>query len=262
MPVFVSDVIRAMEEFAPPELAEGWDNCGLLVGRGGAGVNRVLLALDATHEVILEAQEIGAEMIVSHHPVIFKPMERLTDETPAGERVLAAAERGIAIYSAHTNLDSTAGGVNDALLSLLEIGGGQELLFEESPNPFARIVKLDRELTLGELADRVREKLGLNSIRYVGKADSRVKTAAVICGAGSKTEYFSEARAVGCDVFLTGDIGFHHAQFALEIGLCLVDFMHYPSEVPVLPVLQKHLQKKLDAEILISQIDGQVFKTL
>src|SRR5689334_11051717 len=112
-------IIEALERLAPSSLALEWDNVGLLVGESNRAVNKALIALDATDQVVEEAVTKGADLIITHHPVIFHPVKRVTDQTVLGRRLLKLIKNNISVYSAHTNLDIANGGVNDVLFELL-----------------------------------------------------------------------------------------------------------------------------------------------
>lgn len=262
MAVTVGEICDLLERLAPEALAEEWDNVGLLVGRRGAEVGKILVALDVTGEVISEAVSAGAGMIVSHHPVIFKPVSSVNDETPQGRRLLELIENKIAVYSAHTNLDIAKGGTNDTLaeeLGLLEIEG---IIFDDKgENYIGRAGRLEQPMELRRLAGLVKEKLSLETARFVGNGSSIVGKAGICTGSGAKYSYFRQVKDAGCDVYITGDISYHQAQEALDCGLCLIDATHYASEAVVVGRLCNYLKDGLgkDIEIIHSKVDGQVF---
>ncbi|MDR2903393.1 MAG: Nif3-like dinuclear metal center hexameric protein [Clostridiales bacterium] len=268
MPVICDDIIDMMEKLAPPSLAESWDNSGLLIGRRAAGVKKILVALDATAEVVREAVEIGADMIVTHHPVIFKPMAQINGDTPLGEKLLTLIEQKIAVYAAHTNLDIAQGGTNDTFAESIGLTAVEPLLQTENAvfAAIGRMGRLKTPMSLSAFAAEIKRKIGLPTIRFVGDGDRRIETAGLSTGSASNAKNFIEAQKRGCDVFITGDIRFHEAQDALALGLPLIDATHYASENLVADKISAYLRKELDAlkksgiTVVRSHTDGQVFQ--
>lgn len=236
----VRDIAEILERWAPRASAEEWDNVGLTAGRGESPVETVLIALDVDEAVLNHACQIGAGLIVSHHPVVFKPTPSVNDQTVAGRLLLTAIESGIALFAAHTNLDRAAGGVNDALCAVLGLAArpaGEERI--------GRLAELPRAMELGCWAAEVSRMLGAPGLRVVGPADRMVRSVYVLAGAG-RVE-LDDAIACGADVFLTGELGYHDGQKALYSGLAVVEAGHFHTEAPVLNAIEKHLQSTLSA---------------
>ena len=261
MSVKMNKVIEVIENLAPTHIAEEWDNVGLLVGRRDADVSKVLVALDVLDEVIDEAIAHGAQAIITHHPPIFKPITRINDENPLGRRLLRLIENKICLYSAHTNLDATDGGINDMLFDILGLQN-KEYICETRPNVFlGRAGVLSVPMILSGFAQAVKNTLGLNVATYCGDGDAKVHKVGIISGASAGTDFFKSALAAGCDTFVTGDIRFHTAQAAADMDLNLVDATHYGSEVIFADRFAKYLQEQISGiEIVVSKIDGQPFK--
>jgi dinuclear metal center YbgI/SA1388 family protein len=157
----MSQIMEIIEKLAPTDIAEEWDNVGLLVGRGNADVSKVLIALDALDAVVDEAIALGADAIITHHPAIFRPINRITDESTSGRRLLRLIEGGICLYSAHTNLDAADGGVNDMLFDIFGLLN-RELICETKPGVFAgRAGILSEPMRLSDFALTVKHTLGL-----------------------------------------------------------------------------------------------------
>lgn len=254
-------MIRIAEGLYPPELAASWDNSGFLVGRLDAQVESILFSLDVTDAVIDEALSIGAQLIISHHPIIFKPISHITDTTPLGAKLLRLTENCIAAYAMHTNLDAGEGGTNDTLANALELDS-VELMGE--PPSMGRVGILKKAETLSTFGERVKQACGLRTIRVFGDPDSIVSRVGIVTGSGSNPALFSDAKRLGCDVYVTGDIKFHEAQEAHDMGLALVDATHYASEVIALEQLSKSLnegfaREGFEIKTYISNVNGQVF---
>lgn len=234
----VGDVARVMEQWAPLGACEPGDNAGLLAGFAEQAVSHVLIALDVDGAVLEYARAVGADMIITHHPHIYKPIFAVNGTTRAGKLTLMAAAAGIALYAAHTNLDRAAGGVNDALCAAV----GLETAAEAEPGGIARVARLPETLPLDLFAENTRLALGAPSVRVTGDGSKPVCTVCVVSGAGRHD--IETASACGADCLLTGEIGYHDAFEALDLGLCVVEAGHYHTERPVLPRIEKHLQSQ------------------
>ena len=249
----VKDIIGFIEEIAPRHLAEDWDNPGLAVGEENAQVTKVLTALDCDLEVVKEAIEKGCEMVVCHHPLIFRPLSFVTDENSVGSTVLLAAKNGVAIYSAHTNLDCAKGGTNDFLCDMLglenvtvceEIGEGNLVRIGEiSPCSFE------------EFAKKIAKKLGKKYIRCVGDKTKILRTVGICTGGGG--EYIGEM-AEKCDLYITGDVKYHMARAAAESGLCVAVGEHFETECYASEILGNILGAK-GVNALCSEVNKDVF---
>lgn len=233
----VHDIFHTLCAAAPLELQMDFDNSGFLVGHGDAPVSKVLLSLDVTDEVVDEAIREKAELIVSHHPLIFDPLRSVSDETPNGRRILRLIENRIAVISMHTNLDIAEGGVNDVLMAAL--GAQTEAVLDESG--CGRIGVLDAKVNLQDFLRRVKNALHCRGLRYAD-AGREVYRLAVMGGSGSCS--IEQAAALGCDTYVTADIKYHKFQKAVDLGMNLIDADHFYTENPVIPVLADLLSQK------------------
>ena len=262
-------VMNALERIAPRHLAEDWDNTGLLVGSYAQKVERILVALDVDDIVVAEAIERSADMIVAHHPAIFRGMKQLRTDLPLGRRLAALLTHGIAVAAAHTNLDITRGGVNDVLAARLGLEKLSTFITtaqaDGSAESLGRIGTLPAPVAIDDFAHSVRERLGVSHVRLVRAADRPVRRVAVVGGAGA--EFIDTAVRRGADVYLTGDVKYHEAQRAAEQGMHLIDAGHFGTERPVLPVLADLLRAELAAEhgtveILVTEKQCDVFDVI
>lgn len=228
----VADFCRFLSQFAPQELAESWDNTGLLIGREGSVVHRALTCLTLNHEVAQEAAESGAQLIVTHHPLMFRGTKTITDRTVEGRTLLTLIESGIAVYSPHTSFDSASEGINQQLaesFGLLNIVPLKPL----QTNPAAgsgRVGELPSSTELNRFLKIVKEVISADRIEYSGRPDGIVRKVAVGCGAAEG--FLSDAVRLGCDTFVTGEARFHTALEAQAQGVTLVLTGHYFSERP------------------------------
>lgn len=236
--ITVRDIEKALFDWAPQELAMSWDNVGHLVGEPDAEAKKVLVALDITEDVVREAVDCGADVIVAHHPVMncaWHPVQRVRSDDAQGRMLITMIRNGISAICMHTNLDAAEGGVNDALAEKLGLNE-LEMLNEEK---IGRIGTLKSQLPLVEFTRLVVESLGCNGLRYVdnGKPVHRVAV-----GGGACSGYIAQAIANGCDTFVTSDLKYNDFLDTKEINL--VDAGHFPTENVVCPVLAEYLRKQ------------------
>lgn len=340
-------IIDAIETMAPRYLAEEWDNVGLLVGSPAAKIDKVMTCLDVTVETVERAIADKVNLIVTHHPLIFKPLKNIRTDYHLGGLIARLLKNDIAVYAAHTNLDSASGGVNDVLAEKLGledvtgfIGGYKEALVklavyvprdyaevvrqaigkagagqtdnysncsfsscgegrftpQEGAEPFigsvgtvecvpevkietilpakisgrvvramlkvhpyeeaafeliplqntgqeaglGRIGRLKTPLMLREAAELVKKSLNLSSVRFVGEPSQMVQKVALCSGAGA--EFIPKASFVGADLYITGDLKYHEAQKARELGIGLIDAGHFGTEFPIAKAMEEYLQ--------------------
>ena len=231
----VNDILNFVEALAPRELKMDWDNVGLNCGRRNAPVSKILVALDPFEHVCREAKEIGADLLVTHHALIWKP-GFITDTDTQGRNTLFLIENGIAHINAHTNLDQAPGGVNDVLAARL----GLEDVQIVSPVNGIGLMRCGSlpEQTLDAFLSTVTEKLGCEGLRY---ADGGKPVRKVAVGGGSCAGGIMEVLAAGCDTFVTADIKYNQFWDAKDLGLNLIDAGHFHTENPVVTVLAEKI---------------------
>lgn len=254
----VKDITTYFESVIPSSMKMDFDNVGFLAGNGDNEVKKVLLALDITDAVIREAKEYGAQLIVSHHPLMFSTKNASTDD-PIGRKLVVLLGADISTVCLHTNLDSAAGGVNDRLMEVLGIKpeGIVEVLgaySDGTPYGMGRYGTVT-ETDLQSFLYHCKTALGCNGLRYVdsGKPVCRV----AVCG-GSGSSMLKEVAALGCDTYVTADVKHNGFLDAKELGINLIDGGHYSTENVVIPVLQNMLAKEFsDLELRISECHCQ-----
>lgn len=225
----IDDVVRFLDEFAPPALAESWDNVGLLVGDRKKPVSRVMTCLTVTPASAEEAIKERADLIVAHHPLPFRPLKRLTSDTIEGRLLLDLISSGVAIYSPHTAFDSTRDGINQRLADGLGLSESTVLVPAATGDLGAgRWGKLAEPTPLAELAQRVKQFLKIEHVQLVGSPAQLVANVAVACG--SAGELLPAAREAGCDAMVTGEMRFHGCLEAEASGLALILAGHFASE--------------------------------
>lgn len=224
-----AEIARIIEEKFPPQTAEKWDNVGLLVGRRDKPVGCALLTLDVTSETVAEAKSTGADMIISHHPMMFSPVNRITDDSAEGAILLDLCRNDIAVFAAHTNLDSGIGGLNDMLAQIFSLADTEVVLKSDTPGVgLGRIGRLKEPMHAIEFA-RMAGVLLNTPVRFSGDENTPVHCVAV--GSGASDDIFGEARRMGAELVLTGDCKYHRNLDAVAAGLCVVDAGHYPTEI-------------------------------
>lgn len=259
----VKEIYAALDQFAPFRLHMDFDNAGFLVGRGGAEVTAVLVALDITLPVVEEAARLGCQLIVAHHPVIFHPARTITDESNTGRILLALAEHRVAAICAHTNLDAVRSGVNCCLaqrLGLTEVGQLHADGVDDFGEPYGiGRVGLPHEegLSCARYAEHVKRSLGAASVRFV---DTGRPVGRVAVGGGSCGSMLADAVAAGCDTFVTSDVKYDQYLEAKALGICLMDAGHYATENVVCEPLAARLKEWFPAlEVTVSECHREAY---
>jgi len=246
MDLTVDKMVKIMNEMAPTTLAEDWDNVGLMLGRRDQKVKVIMCALDLSPEVLEQAVRKKCDLVITHHPAIFKGMKSITDSDWKASMLLEAARHDMAIYSAHTNLDSVAGGVSDVLADLLGLENVEPLAGEDgSLSGTGRSGRLKKEMELDEFADKVKKVLKLRTVTVVS-AGRPVKKVAV-CG-GSGMDFLEDVKRSGADTYVTGDVKYHQAQDAAAAGINLIDATHQGTELPIVNKMADRLALRLSKE--------------
>lgn len=238
----VQDVLRFIETIAPPEMAEDWDHVGLNCGHLRRPVTKILVALDPFENACREAREFGAQLLVTHHALLFHP-GFITDETETGRNTLFLIENGIAHINAHTNLDQAPGGVNDCLAAKLGLTDIQ-VVNPKGTDAQGRPWGLLRcgfvpEQPLSQFLSTVKTALNCEGLRY---SDGGKPVRKVAVGGGSCAGAMEEAIAWGCDTFVTADVKYNQFWDAQAMGLTLIDAGHFYTENPVVGFLTEKLR--------------------
>ncbi len=248
-------IIEVMEKLSPPNLADDWDNVGLLVGHVSGKVSKIFVALDLTLDVLEEAKALKVDTIITHHPIMRKPLLKITDETIASKKIIELIKHNISLYSAHTNFDAAVGGTNDILFKTLRLlEESKQVLLQNNVNSFGmgRVGNLPKEMKLSEFICFVKEKLNLENVSYVGNCEKVIKRVALCTGGTAKTEFFKAAIKNNCDAYVCGDLTYHFASEAEELGLCVIDATHFSTEILFIDEVCRYIKdeaEKIGAEI-------------
>lgn len=232
----VGDVLSYIDQLAPFSTQEEWDNSGLLVGAPSEPAERILFALDITQSVIREACIRKASLIVTHHPIMFSPRRRITDEDMEGKLIRQLIKNGISLISAHTNLDRASGGINDILAARCGLSS-------VTGEGFFRYGVIPEPMRSGSYEDVLSDNLSC-TVRRMGPENKIVSRIGVSSGSGG--DFWQEAVSLGCDAMVTGEMKHHLALAAADAGLVVFECGHYATEVPGIHALAETLQKSLD----------------
>ena len=238
-----SEILEKFEKDFPENAAEDWDNPGLLAGRRDSEIRTVYVTLDVTDEAVADAVSAGADLIVSHHPLIFSPVRRVTDEDRIGRRMLTMIEHHIACLAAHTNFDvRKMADLNEKQLGLkntevLMVTGERDGL----PEGIGRVGEVPEEMTLSSFCERVKAALSVPSVLCYGDADRTIRRAAVSGGSGKSV--IGDAKKKRADVIVTGDIDYHTAIDSVADGLAVIDAGHYGTEYCFIDYMVGYFEK-------------------
>lgn len=225
-------IVQWMEELAPPELAEEWDRIGLQIGALDRPVQRVLLTLTVTPSVVQQAERLAIDLIVAHHPIIFRPLVELRWDRPTGALIRHLTKANIDVYAAHTNFDAARAGTSHIMAQRLGLTN-QRALVPATDEPaallgFGRVGDLETPVLPQTFLKNIGRAFGLSNLRHNGLMPQSVRRVAVMGGAGAS--FMSNAAAAGADAYVTGDIKFHDALDAQDLGLWVIDAGHFATE--------------------------------
>ncbi len=233
--MLLNEFVQMLEAYAPTSLAEDYDNVGLLVGTERE-IHKVLVALDCTTTVANEAVARGVDLVLTHHPLFFHPVQRILPNDPDTAAAYILLRHGIGLYAAHTNLDAAEFGVNDALTEVLGLTAVRPI----GDLPMGRLGDLSEEMTLRAFVDLCSTRLSAQ-VRWCGRGDKLVHTVGIVGGAGAE---FAEEAAKHCDVFVTGEMKHHESIRCNELGIACVVAGHYETESIIRKYWISRLQKE------------------
>jgi dinuclear metal center YbgI/SA1388 family protein len=277
----VAQITKILDQLAPPLLAEEWDNVGLQIGDPRLPVQRIWIALDPTPKVVKAACEKNVDLLITHHPLIFRPLKSIDFETPGGSVIQMAAHHQLAIFSAHTNLDIVQDGVNDilakrlglrhlAMLQPVHLGERSKedvspISSDEMEHGIGRIGSLDKTRSLEFLVSLVKKKLELDFVKVAGDLEIKVTRVAICSGSGSSLmQAFLSSKA---QVYISGDIHYHDAREAESVNRAIIDIGHFPSEHLMVNALAQKLKNiisksGIDVEIMACTIEKDPFRIM
>lgn len=260
--MILSEIMERLEAFCPASFAQSWDNVGLQTGRTASDISTVCLCVDVTSAVIDEARHHGAQLLVTHHPLLFTGTKRVTDQDYVGKRILELARGDIACFSLHTNFDVLH--MADAAADDLRLRNRRvlEVTFEDdlSREGLGRIGDLPEHMTLRECAVYVRDTFRIPNVRVFGDPDQPVVCAAILPGSGS--DEIDISLKEGADVMITGDISHHKGIDAVEKGIAVIDAGHYGIEKIFVPYMRDFLRREFPDLTVIEAKESEPFITV
>ena len=258
------DVMYEIEKEYPLNYALSWDNVGLLVGRDDKEVKRIYIALDATDEVIDEAVRTGADMLITHHPMIFSPIKRIHNLDFVGERILKLIQNDISYYAMHTNYDVlgmadlSGDKMNMKNAEILEVTAEGDIGKEDEPEGIGRVSDLETPMTLRECCEDVKSAFHLGAVKVFGNLEEKVKRIAICPGSGKSV--IQAALDKNADVLITGDIGHHEGLDAIDMGMCVIDAGHYGLEHVFIDDMKQFLCDQTENLEVITYKAGSPYK--
>lgn len=244
--ITIKDVSQFLDRFAPTRLAEDWDNVGLLVGNPDLNVNKIMTCLTVTPESAAEAIAKNADLIVSHHPLPFRPIKKITTEKTATRMLWDLINNGISIYSPHTGFDSATDGINQSVCQRIGLTNIEPLIpIENEPNGLG-VGRFGTcpPIPCMDLLQLLKKTYGLKQIRYVGDENSRVQSVASACGSGGN--FLDSAVSAKCDTLITGEADFHSCLEAAAQNINLILLGHFASERFAVEMLAEKLSEEFN----------------
>ncbi len=241
-PPTLARIAEIADRLFPLHLAETWDNCGIQIGDPDSPITSIAFSLDPTPQTVRFAHDNSCELLVTHHPVLLEPVLKIVPDSLSGRTLLAAARKGVNIISLHTNLDAAPGGLNDRLAAAL----GLKDVITPLPAQCARMGLLPTPTSVSALAKRLAADLGIHGMRIVAETDRVVQR--VFCASGSGMGYLEDALKHGADLILTGDVRYHAAREAVEMGLAVIDAGHYGLERSAIQIMTASFKTEFERE--------------
>ena len=264
MAIKFEEAVQAIEQIAPKYLQESWDNSGVQIATGRLEIEKILTSLELTDEIVEEAIREDADMIITHHPLIFGGIKSIDFRDPIGAMIVKLINAGISVYSSHTPFDKIEGGNNDYLAELIGLRDISGFTAGDEVEMIGRIGILPHPMMLSSMVDLLAEVLNMDTseIRFVGDPNQMITTVGMCTGAGA--DLMDLAIANGCQLFITGDLKYHDAQNAKAKGIAVIDAGHYGTEKTFADNFADKLRNLIgdQAEILESKVDIDPFGIL
>jgi len=241
----LNDVTATLRQIAPLQLAADWDAVGLLIGSRRETCTRVMTCLTLTPDVAAEAAREQADLVVTHHPLPFRPVAQITDDTPYGKALLTLLSAGVAVWSSHTAWDSATGGINDQLAEMLALANVRPIL-PSTDVPGAgtgRMGEAGENVSVGDLARRLTAAVAADGAHIAGDVERPAGTVGIVCGSGG--DMLGDMLAAGCTTLVTGEVRLHTASEAAASGLAVIAIGHHASERFSMEVLARLLAEKV-----------------
>ena len=252
MGISYADLIDAIEVIAPQFLMEEWDNSGIQIKTSNKDIEKIMVALEIGDDVIQEAIFNKVDLIITHHPLIFHEISQINTDDMVGRYINNLVRNGISVFSTHTTFDKAIGGNNDYLINLINMKMSRMVgIGNFGEFGIGRLVKLKTPISLDSMISAVKEALEIpeSEIKNVGDVGKLIQKIGICTGSGASL--INDALKNGCDLLITGDIKYHDAQYAKEMGICLIDAEHYYTERIFSVNFKKKLNKLTGDKVII-----------
>lgn len=257
--ILCSDIIKELDRLAPPSYACDWDNPGLLAGRGQKEVKRVLVALDVTTEVVEQAIREEVDMIITHHPLVFRALKKINDQNFISKRIVRLLQADISYFAMHTNFDCAPGCMADLAAERIGLIDGKPLEvtgeINAEPIGIGKVGYLKEAMTVTEIAELVKKAFGLPFVLVYGEKQVPGKISHVAVSPGAGGSMVEHGLAAGAEVLITGDIGHHDAQDAAENHMLIIDAGHYGLEHIFISYMKNYLEGKFGSAIEVVEAE-------
>lgn len=258
------DIHKILNQIAPEELQEQWDNSGIQIRiEEDQDISKILTCLEISEKVIEEAVSNGVELIVTHHPLIFGKISNIDHKEITGNQMISLIQNKISVYSSHTAFDSALNGTNQYLAELIGMHDIEPIIPAEIEGcGMGRYGHLAEKTEINKLLDKILSVCGKTDIRLAGTLPDRVYKLGLCTGSGA--EFIKSAYEAGCDAYITGDVKYHDARLADDLGICVIDAGHYGTEVIFAENMGKQLKDRLnsDVQIIVSKSDIYPFSDI
>ncbi|MDD2217524.1 MAG: Nif3-like dinuclear metal center hexameric protein [Eubacteriales bacterium] len=258
-------LISILNEIAPPELAEAWDNCGFQIRTGKEDYSKILICLEITNAIIEQAKSLDADIIITHHPLLFSPIKNVDSRNVVGNYVIELIRNDISVFSLHTNFDKAQQGNNTYMAKLLDLQNIEFMRTGSGPYDYMGCTgEFRQEITVKDVISKICSALEIkeSDIRCVTNDHGHIKKIALCTGAGA--EFIDIMPQLGCSLYITGDVKYHDAQKAKELSISLIDAGHYGTEAIFVDNLCEQLKMRIGTEtrIIASKLNINPFSNI
>lgn len=253
------DIHEVLNQIAPEELQENWDNSGIqILVNKNQNISKILTCLEISDKVIKEAESHAADLIVTHHPLIFGKLLSINDKEITGNQLISLIQNKISVYSSHTSFDSAKNGTNQYLAELIGLHDIVPMIPAEIEGcGMGRYGNLTEAVSLNHLLNKLLEVCGRTDIRVAGPVPDKIHKLALCTGSGA--EFIKLAYESGCDAYITGDVKYHDARLADDLGICVIDAGHYGTEVIFAENMAQQLKDILPADVRIIASESDIY---
>ncbi len=260
--VKLNKILDFLCDFAPLEYAEDYDNVGLILGDKYKQVEKILVTLDIDNVVADHAVLKECDLVISHHPLIFSPIKKIVSDDSTSKTIITLLKNNVSLISMHTNFDSVESGLCDLFMDKIAQTKDRISIDKEIQSGCGRIALLDKETKLLNILDTVKKEYKLDNIKYIGEKDKKIEKIAVCNGGGA--DFIYKAKEMGADLYISGDFKYHHARFAYENDMALIEVPHYNAEIIFCDYMKGILKDKFgnNLQIFVTDKNIDVWKSI